>query len=115
MLRRAVSGLLAAVASLALLAPAASADETLGKGLEGSFALKGTHGYEVNALIASLGEGDAGQIVLFVGKKNQQAIYIARGTVTKESVDFDLGTLGEVKAAVQPTGRQETLTTGCAG
>jgi hypothetical protein len=115
MLRRALSGLLAAVAVLGLLAPAASADETLGKGLVGSFTLKGTHGYEVNALIASLGDGDAGQIVLFVGKKNQQAIYIARGTVTKESVDFDLGALGEVKAAVQPTGKQETLTTGCAG
>jgi hypothetical protein len=105
----------AALLAFCLLAPAASADETLGKGLEGSFTLKGTHGYEVKALIASFGEGDAGQIVLFASKKNRQAIYIAKGTVTKESVDFDLGALGEVKAAVQPTGKQETLTSGCAG
>jgi hypothetical protein len=84
MLRRALTGLLAAAAILALLAPVASADETLGKGLVGSFSLKGTHGYEVNALIASLREGDAGQIVLFVEKKNQEAIYIAKGTVTEE-------------------------------
>jgi hypothetical protein len=113
MLRRALSTMLGAAALAALLAPAASADETLGKGLEGSFALKGTHGYEVKALIASYGEGDAGQLVLFVGKSNQQAIYIAKGTVTKESVDFDLGALGEVKAAVRPSGKKETLTSEC--
>jgi hypothetical protein len=112
MLRRALS-MLGAAALAALLAPAASADETLGKGLEGSFVLKGTHGYEVKALIASYGEGDAGQIVLFVGKSNQQAIYTAKGTVTKESVDFDLGALGEVRAAVRPSGKKETLTSEC--
>src|ERR1700744_3877828 len=115
MLRRLLTSMLVAVAFAALLAPAASADETLGKGLEGSFALKGTHGFEIKALIASYGKGDAGQLVLFVGKKNQQAIYITKGTVTKESVDFDLGALGEVKAAVQPTGKKETLTSECTG
>jgi hypothetical protein len=115
MLRRVLSSLLAAVAFAALLAPAASADEALGKGLVGSFTLKGTHGYKINALIASFGEGDAGRLVLFVGKKNQQAIYVAKGTVTKESVDFDLGALGEVKAAVQLTGKKETVTSDCAG
>jgi hypothetical protein len=115
MLRRVLSTLLATAALAALFAPAASADETLGKGLEGSFSLKGTHGFEVNALIGSYGKGDAGQIVLFVGKKNQQATYIAKGTVTKESVDFDLGALGEVKAAVQPSGKKETITSECDG
>jgi hypothetical protein len=113
MLRRALSTMLGAAALAAFLAPAATADETLGKGLEGSFALKGTHGYEVKALIASYGEGDAGQLVLFVGKSNQQAIYVVKGTVTKEAVDFDLGALGEVKAAVRPSGKKETLTSEC--
>jgi hypothetical protein len=107
--------MLATVAFAALLAPTASADETLGKGLEGSFTLKGTHGYEINALIGSYGKGDTGQLVLFVGKSNQQAIYIVKGKVTKEAVDFDLGALGEVKAAVQPTGKVETLTSKCEG
>jgi hypothetical protein len=115
MLRRVLLTLLATLALAALVAPAASADETLGKGLEGSFTLKGTHGYEINALIGSYGKGDTGQLVLFVGKKNEQAIYIVKGTVTKESVDFDLGALGEVKAAVQPTGKKETLTSKCEG
>src|SRR5580692_11255089 len=107
MLRRALSTMLAAVAFAALLAPPASADETLGRGLEGTFTLKGTHGFEVKALIGSYGEGDAGQLVLFVGKSNQQAIYTVKGKVTKESVDFDLGALGEVKAAVVPSGKKE--------
>src|ERR1700744_6501462 len=115
MLRRVISSLLAAAALAALLAPAASADEALGKGLEGAFTLNGTHGFEVKALIASSGEGDAGRLVLFVGKKNQQAIYIAKGTVTKESIDFDLGALGGIKAAVQATGKEETVTSGCPG
>jgi hypothetical protein len=115
MLRRALSTMLAAVAFAALLAPPASADETLERGLEGTFTLKGSHGFEVKALIGSYGKGDAGQIVLFVGKSNQEAIYTAKGTVTKESVDFDLGALGEVKAAVVPSGRKETLTSKCQG
>jgi hypothetical protein len=115
MLRRALSSMLAAVAVAVLIPPAASADEPLPKGLEGSFALKGTHGYEIKALIASYGEGDKGQLVLFVGKKNQEAIYTVNGTVTKESVDFDLGALGEVKAAVRASGKKETLTSKCEG
>jgi hypothetical protein len=115
MLRRVISALLATAAVAVLLAPTASADETLGKGLAGSFSLKGTHGFEIKALIASYGEGDAGQLVLFVGKSNQEAIYTAKGTVTKESVDFDLGALGEIKAAVQPSGKKETLTSKCEG
>lgn len=113
MLRRVLLFALAAVLLATIIAPRASADEPLGKGLEGSFTLKGTHGFEVKALIASYGEGDAGQLVLFVGKKNQQAIYVAKGTVTKEAVDFDLGALGEVKAAVRPSGKKETLTSEC--
>jgi hypothetical protein len=115
MLRRALSSLLAALAVAALVAPAASADETLGKGLEGSFTLKGTHGYEIKALIGATGEGDAGQMILFVGKHGEQATYFVRGTVTKETVKFDLGALGEVNAIVQPTGKKETLTSKCAG
>jgi hypothetical protein len=115
MLRRLLFGLLAALALLALVAPAAGADEPLGRGLEGSFTLKGTHGYEVKALISSFGEGDLGQLVLFVGKKGEQAIYLVKGTVTKEAVDFDLGPLGEVDATVRPSGHQESITSQCGG
>jgi hypothetical protein len=107
---------LLAVALVASLLPAtASADEGLGKGLEGSFTFKGTHGYEIRALIASYGEGDAGQLILSVGKRGEEAVYGAKGTVTRESVDFDLGALGEVQASVRPSGKKETLSSTCAG
>jgi hypothetical protein len=114
MLRRVISSLLTAVVLAALLAPAASADETTQKGLEGSFTLKGTHGYTIKALIGATGNGDAGLMILSVGKKGEEATYLVHGTVTKEAVDFDLGELGEVKAAVQPTGTKETLIAKCA-
>ena len=115
MLRRVPSTLLATVALVALLAPVARADETTQKGLEGSFTLKGTHGYTVKALIGATGNGDAGLMILSVGKKGEEATYLVHGTVTKEAVDFDLGALGEVKATVQPTGKKETLIAKCAG
>ena len=86
MLRRVISSLLAAVALAALLAPAASADEPLKQGLEGSFALKATNGYKLSALIGSTGEGDAGLLILSVAKKGSGATYLAHGEVTKEHV-----------------------------
>jgi hypothetical protein len=115
MLRRLLSGLLATLALLALVAPAAGADEPAPRGLAGSFTLQGTNGYEVKAWISSLGEGDLGQLVLFVGRKREQAIYVVKGTVTREAVDFDLGPLGEVDAAVRPSGRQESINSQCGG
>ena len=41
-----------------------------------AFTLQGTHGYEIDALVASIREGDAGQLVLFVGRKGGSAIYV---------------------------------------
>jgi hypothetical protein len=113
MTRRLLSGLLATLALLGLVAPAASADETLKQGLDGSFALKGTHGYKLIALIGSTGKGDEGVMILSVAKKGGAATYLARGEVTKEHVYFDLGDLGLVDLAVQPTGRQETVHSAC--
>lgn len=113
--RRLLSGALAALALVVLVVPSAGADEPVGQGLEGAFTLKGTHGYEVKGVIGATGKGEAGLLILFVGKKGREASYLVHGTVTKEAVDFDLGSLGEINAAVQPTGRKETLTSKCAG
>jgi hypothetical protein len=112
MLRRLISSLLAAVALAALLAPAASADETLKQGLEGSFALKATNGYKFSALIGSTGEGN-GLLILSVARKGGGATYLAHGEVTKEHVHFDLGSLGLIDLAVHQTGRKETVTPSC--
>jgi hypothetical protein len=105
--------MLAAAALAALLAPAASADEPLKQGLEGSFTLKATNGYKLSALIGSTGKGDAGLLILSVAKKGSGATYLAHGEVTKEHVHFDLGSLGLVDLAVQSTGRKETVTPAC--
>jgi hypothetical protein len=115
MSRRLLFGALTALTLLAVVVSAAGADEPPGQGLKGSFKLKGTHGYEINGLVGATGKGDAGLLILFVGKKGEEATYLVHGTVTKESVDFDLGPLGEIDAAVQPTGKMETLTSKCAG
>jgi hypothetical protein len=104
--------MLAVVALAALLAPAASADETLKQGLEGSFALKATNGYKLSALIGSTGEGN-GLLILSVAKKGGGATYLAHGEVTKEHVHFDLGSLGLIDLAVHQTGRKETVTPSC--
>lgn len=113
MLRRLLSSLLAAVALAALLAPAASADEPLKQGLEGSFALKATNGYKLSALIGSTGKGNAGLLILSVAKKGSGATYLAQGEVTKEHAHFDLGSLGLVDLAIHPTGKKETITPSC--
>jgi hypothetical protein len=112
MLRRVISSLLAAVAFAVLLAPAASADEPLKQGLEGSFALKATNGYKLSALIGSTGEGN-GLLILSVARKGGGATYLAHGEVTKEHVHFDLGSLGLIDLAVHQTGRKETVTPSC--
>jgi hypothetical protein len=111
--RRVLCGVLATLTLLALLAPAAGADEPLKQGLDGSFVLKATNGYKLSALIGSTGEGDAGLLILSVAKKGSGATYLAHGEVTKEHVHFDLGSLGAVDLAVQRTGRKETVTPAC--
>jgi hypothetical protein len=111
--RRLLCVVLAALATLALAGSSAGAAEPTHEGLQGSFRLKGTNGYEIEGWVVATGKGDAGLLLLFVSKRGEQAIYRFHGSVTREAVDFDLGGLGEVSATVQPTGKQETLTSRC--
>jgi hypothetical protein len=111
--RRLLCSVLAALSVVVLVGPPAGAAEPSISGPDGSFLLMGTHGYEIEGWIVSSGKGDAGLLLLFVGKRGEQAIYRFHGTVTRAAVDFDLGALGQFDAAVQPTGKQETLTSKC--
>jgi hypothetical protein len=113
MLRRFSSGLVLVVALVAAVVPVATAAEPAPKGLEGSFALKGTHGFKLFALVASTGK--SGVLILSVAKKGEAATYVAHGEVTPESVAFDLGNLGRIDVAVQPNGKSETLNSECGG
>jgi hypothetical protein len=101
-----------ALASAALVA-AATAAEPAPKGLEGAFALEGTHGFKLFGLVASTGKG--GVLILSVAKKGEDATYVAHGEVTRESVAFDLGNLGRIDVEVQPNGKSETLNSRCGG
>jgi hypothetical protein len=113
MLRRFSSSLVLLVALVAAVVPVATAAEPAAKGLEGSFALKGTHGFKLFALVASTGK--SGVLILSVAKKGEAATYVAHGEVTTESVAFDLGNLGRIDVAVQPNGKSETLNSKCGG
>jgi hypothetical protein len=92
-----------------------AADEPLPKGFEGSFKLEGSHGYKIQGIIASTGKGTAGVLILGARKKGTTAEYFAKGEVTAERVDFDLGALGSVEAEVRSTGREETVHSDCGG
>jgi hypothetical protein len=96
---------------LTVVPPAAIADEPLPKGAEGTFELRGTNGYKVLGLIASTGK--IGVLSLFVDRRGADATYFVHGEVTRERVHFDLGQLGEIDVAVQPTGRMETVGSEC--
>lgn len=96
---------------LLAMASAASADEPVPKGFEGTFLLKGTHGYRILGLIGST--GTEGTLALLVGKRGAAATYEARGEVTREHVHFDLGELGEIEVTVQSTGRSEVVKSAC--
>ena len=96
---------------LLVAAPAATADEPLPKGFEGTFQLMGTNGYRLWGIIGST--GTEGTLALLVTKHSTSAAYMARGEVTREHVRFDLGELGEIDVAVQPTGRPESIKSEC--
>jgi hypothetical protein len=113
MLKRLSVTLLVLVALVAAMAQTATAAEPAPQGFEGSFALRGTHGYGLFGLIASTGKG--GILFLSVAKKGEAATYLAHGKVTTESVDFDLGALGTIDVAVEPNGKSETLNSKCGG
>jgi hypothetical protein len=111
MLRRPLVGLAALVAFLILAVPIAGADEPLPQGAEGTFELQGAHGYRLFGIIAST--GTTGVLELFVSKGGEEATYIAHGEVTREHVHFDLGKLGDIDVAVQPTGQTEDVGSKC--
>jgi hypothetical protein len=108
---RRLSFALAALLVALVSAAGVSAAEPAPKGLAGAFELQGTNGYKLLGLIASTGK--VGVLTLFVDSRHAGVTYEARGEVTKESAHFDLGRLGEINVAVQPTGRMETVRPTC--
>lgn len=113
-----LKGLMAGLVTLVLVAfaPSAVAAESARPpkpSFDGAIELRGTHGYKAEGFVFSAGK--VGAVTLFVGKGGEVATYTARGEGTENSVDIDLGRLGEINVETRLTGATETLHRGCNG
>jgi hypothetical protein len=90
----------------ALLAAAPSAGAKRVPRVIDAFLLKGTNGYRLAVLgFFQPGYGESSEVIVAVGRKGQSALYRAPGVVTKEKVEADLGSLGEIDVAFRPSGK----------
>jgi hypothetical protein len=85
--------------------------------LKHAFALRleASNGYSIIALAANERADGRGEVVLFVSRGNEGAIYGAPAMLTATSVEADLGPLGEVSLDVIPSGREKRIRSGCRG
>jgi hypothetical protein len=78
-----------------------------------AFRLKASNGYSMLAYAVSQRADGRGEIVLFVGRKNSGATYVAPARLTATTIEADLGSLGEVSLDVVPSGRKRTVGLDC--
>jgi hypothetical protein len=112
MLRRPLSGLvilfaLLAFASIASAAPPVPTADTSMI----AFRLPASNGFEIAA--AAEVEMKSGVLRLEIGKRGEEATYTAKGEVTADRIDFDLGTVGTVSLEVRPASGTSKIGTGC--
>ena len=106
MLRRFSFGLIVLALTSALGASSvAAAEPVFAPG--GAILLSGTHGYKLEAMFGA--KDGQGGMELFVDSRGKEAIYEAKGEVTPERIDIDLGSLGKFDLERRPTGRTETI------
>jgi len=106
---------LAMVSAAGALAPvgASATDSDLKHAF--AFRLDGSNGYSIVALAANERADGRGEVVLFVSRGNEGAIYMAPAVLTATSVEADLGLLGEISLDVIPSGREKEIRSGCGG
>ncbi|HJZ38076.1 MAG TPA: hypothetical protein VJ204_17530 [Solirubrobacterales bacterium] len=114
MLRRSLSGAVIALALLAFASTASAAPPvpTAEPSLI-DFRLPASNGFEIGAS-AEVGM-KSGVLSLEIGKRGEEATYMAKGEVTADRIDFDLGTVGTVSLEVRPTSGTSKIGTGCGG
>ena len=96
------------VLAFCLLLPAAAQGDESGVPSVTGFRLKASNGYEFLALAGEPPPaGDEGWIGLFLlgGDRHSAVTYAAPATVTRKTIDADLGTLGRISVTRVPTGR----------
>jgi hypothetical protein len=91
------------------LAGSASAEGEEDTGGFGAFRLKGTHGFSILVLAFSKPHFKHGEAIVWAtNKRNASVIYLAPATVTATTIDADLGAVGEISLAFEPSGSPET-------
>ena len=107
-LGRALVGLALACAS-ALLVPAGAAAVDSDLKFAYAFKLDASNGYSILALAANERADGRGEIVLFVIRKKESAIYSAPALLTATSLRASLGALGKVSLEVTRSGKEKKL------
>lgn len=79
------------------------------------FHLQASNGYKLLALAGAPPEGGEGWVGLFLLKRDRRSIvtYAVPATVTRKSIDADLGKLGRISVTRVSTGRTKTVRWGC--
>jgi hypothetical protein len=92
----------------------ASAEGEEDTGGFGAFRLKGTNGFSILVLAFSKPHFKHGEVFVWAGnKRNASVIYLAPATVTATTIDADLGSVGELSLAFEPSGPPEKVEASC--
>jgi hypothetical protein len=102
---------LACVAFLLVSGPASAVDSDLKYAY--AFKVEASNGYSIVAYAGNERADGRGQIVLFVLRGDEGAIYAAPALLTKTSLTADLGALGKVDLDVSPSGRTKRFRSTC--
>lgn len=101
-----------AAAFLLVLAPPAAAVETE---FDGTFTLRGSHGYTLYGYAYQQRIDGKGWVSLYAGRDREGASYFAPARVTATAVFADLGSLGTIDVAIRPSGEKGTVRARCGG
>jgi hypothetical protein len=112
MVRPSLSGAVIAFALLAFASTASAAPPlpTAETSLI-AFRLPASNGFEIAA--SAEVEMKSGVLRLEVGKRGEEDTYTAKGEVTADRIDFDLGSIGTVSFEVRPTSGTSKIGTEC--
>jgi hypothetical protein len=82
-------------------------------GAAAAFRLHGTHGYEILVLATSRPGFAHGEVLVIVERGNAGTTYFAPATVTPKEIEADLGKVGRISVAFQPSGEYELARSRC--
>jgi hypothetical protein len=104
-------------AAFAVHATPAAAEGEAETGASGAFRLEGTNGYSILALAGSKPQFKHGEILVFVGRRSARGfdsvVYFAPARVTPDTIEAELGPVGEISLRFEPSGSPERVHASC--